>query len=98
MADTKFNLVAFSEVFPQPRIFVHTFAKFEQKAVLKDELGGLFLMYLIRINTIVLKLGFCFTDGAELEYTALAFSHEGNYLASYSGVGDFKIIIWYFFS
>ncbi|XP_063718204.1 cilia- and flagella-associated protein 43-like isoform X2 [Symsagittifera roscoffensis] len=72
VADTKFNLVAFSEVFPQPRIFVHTFAKFEQKAVLKDELG----------------------DGAELEYTALAFSHEGNYLASYSGVGDFKIIIW----
>ncbi|XP_075247078.1 cilia- and flagella-associated protein 43-like [Convolutriloba macropyga] len=70
--DKKSGLVAFSEISPEPRIFVHTFARFEQKAVLKDELG----------------------DGAELEYTALAFSHEGSYLASYSGVGDFKIIIW----
>ncbi len=46
----------------------------------------------IRITLYLTKFGHL--DGAELEYTALAFSHEGPYLGSYSGVGDFSIIIW----
>nr|DBA30891.1 TPA: hypothetical protein GDO54_006819 [Pyxicephalus adspersus] len=33
-------------------------------------------------------------DGAQLEYSALTFSHSGQYLASYSSVPDHRLTIW----
>ncbi|XP_070541265.1 cilia- and flagella-associated protein 43-like isoform X2 [Ptychodera flava] len=34
-------------------------------------------------------------NGAQLEYAALAFSYSGRYLASYSGLPEFKLSIWH---
>ncbi|KAI6661537.1 Cilia- and flagella-associated protein 43 [Oopsacas minuta] len=35
-----------------------------------------------------------FETGARLEYSALAFSHDGKYIAGASGVPEFKLYIW----
>lgn len=78
------SVIAYSESTLQPKIFVLKYPSFDVISTLEGLVTQFFYFYII----------VCMTGGAVMGYNCLAFSADGNCIASLSSQPDFQLTIW----
>ena len=80
------NIIAYAESTLKPKSFVLKFPSFEVISTLEGLMHTIQSIFCCSYN--------CMVGGAVMGYNCLAFSADGNYIASLSSLPDFNLTVW----